>query len=67
MLPTTVRRVSCDMLARQKTPEDSTPAHATAQADVRLVRVVWVVRVADYNSIEAKLYLAAQTVMDVTR
>ena len=64
MLPTTVRRVSCDMLARQKTPEDSTPAHATAQADVRLVRVV---RVADYNSIEAKLYLAAQTVMDVTR
>lgn len=59
-----MRRVSCDMLARQKTPEDSTPALATAQADVRLVRVV---RVADYNSIEAKLYLAAQTVMDVTR
>lgn len=64
MLPATVRRVSCDMLARQKTSEDSTPAHATAQADVRLVRVV---RVADYNSIEARLYLAAQAVMDVTR
>ncbi len=64
MLPATVRRVSCDMLARQKTYEDSTPAHATAQADVRLVRVV---RVADYNSIEARLHLAPQAVMDVTR